>query len=328
MPTNLPPDYFDAEKRFREAQTPADKVVCLEEMISTVPKHKGTDKLRADLRRQLSKLKDEAQTQKKHAGHQATYYVEKEGAGQVVVVGPTNVGKSTLVAALTHADPEISPGPYTTRKPLPGMMPVEDIQVQLVDTPPLDRDYVEPGLFDLIRRADLILLTVDLQADPLLQLQETLLMLEEHRVTSPDRQDRYTSHERMVFIPLLILANKCDDENLDEVYDLFCALLGEECPMIPVSALTGRNFNLLRQRVYQALEIIRVYAKPPGKDPDMKRPFVLKRGSTVAELARKIHRDFYDKLKSARVWGSSAFEGQMVQRDYELKDGDIVELKV
>ena len=328
MPTNLPPDYFEAEKRFREAQTPADKVVCLEEMISTVPKHKGTDKLRADLRRQLSKLKDEAQTQKKHGGHLTVFHVDKEGAGQVAVIGPTNVGKSALVSALTHAEPEISPAPYTTRKPLPGMMPVEDIQVQLVDTPPLDRDYVEPGLFDLIRRADLILLTVDLQADPLLQLQETLLMLEEHRVTSPDRQDRYTSHERMVFIPLLILANKCDDENLDEVYDLFCALLGEECPMIPVSALTGRNFNLLRQRVYQALEIIRVYAKPPGKDPDMKRPFVLKRGSTVAELARKIHRDFYDKLKSARVWGSSAFEGQMVQRDYELKDGDIVELKV
>jgi len=327
MPTNLPPDYFEAEKRFREALTPADKVICLEEMISTVPKHKGTDKLRADLRRQLSKLKDEAQSHKKHAGHQATFHVDKEGAGQVVLIGPTNVGKPMLVARLTHAEPEVSPAPYTTRKPLPGMMPVEDIQVQLVDTPPLDRDYIEPGLFDLIRRADLILLTLDLQADPLLQLEETLLLLEEHRISSLDRQERYASQERMVFIPLLILANKCDDEKLDEIYDLFCALLGEECPMIPISALTGRNFDLLRQRVYQALDIIRVYAKPPGKDPDMERPFVLKKGSTVAELARKIHRDFYDKLKSARVWGSSAFEGQMVQRDYELKEGDIVEFK-
>jgi small GTP-binding protein len=328
MPTNLPPDYFEAEKRFREAQTPADKVACLEEMISTVPKHKGTDKLRADLRRQLSKLKDEAQSQKKHAGHQTTFYIEKEGAGQVVLIGPTNVGKSRLVAALTHAEPEVSSAPYTTHKPIPGMMQVEGIQVQLVDTPPLDREYVEPGLFDLIRRADLILLMVDLQADPLLQLQETLLILEEHRISSLDRQDRYASQERMVFIPLLILANKCDDEDLDEVYDLFCALLGEECPMIPVSARTRRNFDLLGKKVYQVLEIIRVYAKPPGKEPDMARPFVLKRGSTVADLARKIHRDFYDKLKSARVWGSSAFEGQMVQRDYELKEGDVVELKV
>ena len=179
----------------------------------------------------------------------------------------------------------------------------------------------------MIRQADLILLTVDPQSDPLLQLEETLLLLEEHRISSFDRRERYASNERMVFIPLLILANKCDDQNLEQVYDLFCALLGEECPMIPVSAATGRNFDMLRRRVYQALEIIRVYAKPPGSDPDLQRPFVLKRGSTVAELARKIHRDFYDKLKSARVWGSSAFEGQMVQRDYELQDGDIVELK-
>lgn len=328
MPTNLPPDYFDAERRFREAETPAAKVACLEEMISIVPKHKGTDKLRADLRRQLSKLKEEAQTRKKHGAHQAAFHIEREGAGQAVLVGPTNVGKSALLAALTRAEPEVSPAPYTTWKPLPGMMNVENIQVQLVDTPPLDREFVEPGLFDLIRRADLILLVVDLQADPLEQLQETLLILEEHRIASLDRRQRYLDRERMTFLPMLILANKCDDPSLDELYDLFCALLGEECPMIPISAVAGRNFDLLKQRVYQDLQIIRVYARPPGKEPDLERPFVLKKGSTIADLARKIHRDFYEKLKSARVWGSTAFEGQMVQRDYVLQDGDIVELRV
>lgn len=328
MPTNLPPDYFEADKRFREAQTPTEKVACLEEMISTVPKHKGTDKLRADLRRQLARLKEEAQTHKKHGAHQVTFHIEKEGAGQAVLVGATNVGKSALVRALTHAVPEVSEAPFTTWKPLPGMMQVHDIQVQLVDTPPLDRDFVEPALFGLIRQADLILLVVDLQADPLEQLADALLLLEEHRIASLDRQDRYAAHERMVFIPLLILANKCDDQSHDETYDLFCALLGEQCPMIPVSALTGRNFDLLKLRVYQALEIIRVYARPPGKEPDLERPFVLKKGSTVSDLARKIHRDFYERLKSARIWGSSAFEGQMVPRDYVLQEGDIVELKI
>jgi ribosome-interacting GTPase 1 len=327
MPTNLPPDYFEADKRFREAQTPAEKITCLEEMISTVPKHKGTDKLRADLRRQLSKLKEEAQTQKKHGAHQVTFHIEKEGAGQAVVIGATNVGKSTLVASLTHAGPEVSGAPYTTWKPLPGMMPFEDIQIQLVDTPPMDREFVEPGLFDLVRRADLILLMVDLQVDPLEQLAETLLLLEEHRIAALDRRERYAGQERMAFLPLLILANKCDDESLDETFDLFCALLGEDCPMIPISALTGRNIGWFKQRVYQALEIIRVYAKPPGKEPDLERPFVLKKGSTIADLARKVHRDFYEKLKSARLWGSSAFDGQMVQRDYILQDGDIIELK-
>lgn len=328
MPTNLPPDYFEADKRFREAQTPAEKVACLEEMISTVPKHKGTDKLRADLRRQLAKLKEEAQARKKHGVHQVAFHVEKEGAGQAVVVGATNVGKSALVRALTRAEPEVSEAPFTTWKPLPGMMPVYDIQVQLVDTPPLDRDFVEPALFSLIRQADLILLVVDLQADPLEQLAQALLLLEEHRIASLDRQERYAGQERMVFIPLLIVANKCDDESQDETYDLFCALLGEQCPMIPVSALSGRNFDQLKERVYQALQIIRVYARPPGKEPDLERPFVLKKGSTVSDLARKIHRDFYEKLKSARIWGSSAFEGQMVPRDYVLQDGDIVELKI
>jgi hypothetical protein len=328
VPTNLPPDYYEAEKRFREAQTPAEKVARFEEMISSVPKHKGTDKLRADLRRQLSKLREEAQSHKKRGAHQAAFHIDKEGAGQAVVIGSTNVGKSALVAALTHAEPEISPAPYTTRKPLPGMMPLEDIQVQLVDTPSMDRGFVEPGLFNLIRQADLILLVVDLQADPLEQLAETLLLLEEHRIALLERWDRYASQDRMVFIPLLILANKCDNESQDEVYDLFCALLGEECPMIPVSAVTGRNFDWLKQRIYQDLGIIRVYAKPPGKEPDLERPFVLKKGNTVADLARKVHRDFYDKLKTARVWGSSAFEGQMVQRDYVLRDGDIVELKI
>lgn len=328
MPTNLPPEYFEADKRYREAQSPAEKIACLEDLISTVPKHKGTDKLRADLRRQLSKLKEEAQAHKKHGAHQATFQIEREGGGQAVVIGPTNVGKSSLVAALTHAEPEISPAPFTTWKPIPGMMPVKDIQVQLVDTPPIDREFVEPALFDLIRRADLILLVVDLQSDPLQQLADTLLSLEVHRIASIDRRERYVGQDRMVFLPLLILANKCDDENQDEIYELFCALLGEDCPMIAVSAQTRRNFDLLKERVYQALEIIRVYARPPGKEPDLERPFVLKKGSTVSDLARKIHRDFYEKMKSARVWGSSAFEGQMVQRDYVLQDGDIVELKL
>jgi hypothetical protein len=328
MPTNLPPDYFEADKRFREAQTPAEKIACLEELISTVPKHKGTDKLRADLRRQLSRLKDESQAHKKHGAHQATFSIEKEGAGQAVLIGATNVGKSALVAALTHAEPEVSPAPFTTWKPQPGMLSVWDIQVQLVDTPPMDRDFVEPGLFDLIRRADLILLVVDLQSDPLQQLEDALLHLEAHRIASIDRRDRYSSRDRMTFLPILILANKCDDESQDEIFDLFCALLGQDCPMIPVSAQTGRNFDLLKERVYQALEIIRVYARPPGQEPDLKRPFVLKKGSTVSDLARKIHRDFYEKLKSARVWGSSAFEGQMVQRDYVLQDGDIVEFRI
>ena len=328
MPTNLPPDYFEVDKRFREAQSPAEKVALLEELIATVPKHKGTDKLRADLRRQLSKLRAEAQVRKKQGAHTSAFTIEREGAGQAVLIGPTNVGKSALVAALTHAEPEGSPAPYTTWKPTPGMMLVENIQVQLVDTPPMDRDYVEPGLFDLVRRSDLILLVVDLQADPLVQLENTLTLLEEHHIAPVHLKGSYPQDSRMVYLPVIVLVNKCDDERLDELFEVCCEIMEGDWNTLPVSAVTGRNFELLKRIVFERLDVIRVFAKPPGREADLDRPFVLKQGSTITELARKIHRDFYDHLKSARVWGSSAFDGQMVQRDYVLQDGDIVELRV
>jgi ribosome-interacting GTPase 1 len=328
MPTNLPPDYFEADKRFRQAQTTPEKIALLEEMISIVPKHKGTDHLRADLRRQLSRLKEEAQSRRKHGGHQTSYQVDKEGAGQVAVIGPTNTGKSTLVSALTNAAPETSPAPYTTWKPVPGMMPVENFQVQLIDTPPIDREFVEPALFDLIRHSDLILLVADLQSDPMQQIEETLDQLHEQRIIPPQYTDRYPGESRLLEIPTIILVNKFDDPSLDELFDLCCEALQSDWTILPISAKTGRNFDLLKSVVHRSLGVIRVYARPPGKEPDLERPFVLKRGATVLELAEKIHRDFHEHLKTARVWGSTAFDGQLVQRDYVLQDGDIVELRM
>jgi hypothetical protein len=297
-------------------------------LISTIPKHKGTDHLRADLRRQLSRLKDEAQSKKKHASHQAIFHIEKEGAGTAVLLGSTNSGKSTLVAALTNAEPEISPAPFTTWSPLPAMMPVDNIQVQLIDTPALDRDFVEPALFDLVRRADLILLVIDLRADPLAQLEKCVSSLAEHNIFPKEMQIHSSIQGRAWFIPSIILVNKCDNDSLDEDFAMLCELFEGECPLIPVSAIHLRNIDLLKHQIVERLDIIRVYAKPPGKEPDLKRPFVLKKGSTITDLAPKIHLDFSEKLKSARVWGSAVFDGQQVHKDYLLQDGDIVELRI
>lgn len=327
MPTNLPPDYFNADKRFREAESISEKIACLEEMISIVPKHKGTDKLRADLRRQLSKLKSEVDSHKKHGAHTSAYHIEKEGGGQVAVIGLTNVGKSALVASLTHAEPEVSLAPHTTWKPMPGMMPIGNIQIQLVDTPPLDPAFTEPGLFDLIRRADLVLLVLDLQADPIEQYQISLELLDQHRIVPRGTEDVNMGRERLTYVSIIVVVNKCDDVSRDEDFEALCELFEGECPLLPISAESGRNFDRLKSQIYEQLDIIRVYAKPPGKEPDLETPFVLKKGSTIIDLARKIHRDFYEHLKSARVWGSTAFEGQLVQRDYLLQDGDIVELR-
>ncbi len=328
MPTNLPPQYFDVEKQYRAAKTTPEKIELLEEMLSIIPKHKGTDKLRADLRKRLSKLKASSQASKKAGKRDSAFHIDKEGAGQAVIIGYTNVGKSSIVTALTNASPEVSPAPFTTWKPTPGMMQVEDIQVQLLDTPPLDRDYVEPELMDLIRRADVILLTVDLQANPIQQLEETIALLAEHRIIPIQMKDEYEGARRATFRPVIVLVNKNDDESLDDVFELFQELIEVDFPMVPISVSTGRNLEGFKRAVVEQLEIIRVYSKIPGKDPDLRAPYVMRSGSTVEEFAAKVHQDFVKNLKSARIWGSGVFDGQMVGRDHLLQDGDIVELRI
>jgi ribosome-interacting GTPase 1 len=328
MPTNLPPEYFDAEKRYRSAKTPAEKLACLEEMLTIIPKHKGTDKLRADLRKRVSKTRSAAQAKKSLSKHESVFHINKEGAGQVVVVGVANVGKSALLAAVTNATPEVADFPHTTWKPTPGMMPVENIQIQLIDTPPLSRDYIEPDMMDLIRRCDLVLLMVDLQTDPVQHLEDTVALLEEQHIVPLRLKDRYSDRRGISLIPFLVLANKNDDESTDENLEIFRELLGDNWPMVSASVTTGRNLDLLKTTIVERLNIIRVYTKSPGKKPDFNAPFVLKKGCTMVDFAGKVHKDFAQKLKSARVWGTEVFDGQLVQRDYVLQDGDIVELQI
>jgi hypothetical protein len=327
MPANLPPDYFEAERLFREAESTTDKIARLEDLIRTVPKHKGTDRLRADLRRKLAELKREPRSHKGGARRASAFNIGREGAGQVVLIGPPNVGKSALLDALTNATPEVADSPFTTWEPLPGMMAYADIQIQLVDTPPLNAEYTDPGLLDLIRRADLALLVVNLQGDPVAELEESIALLQEHRIHPCHRREEL-GPEAGSYAPILVVANKSDTDADEELFDLFIALLDEAWPMVDVSAVTGRNLDLLRQRVFEALGIIRVYSKAPNEPPDMVAPYTLKQGSTVAEMAAKVHRDFYENLKTARVWGANVFDGQMVGRDHVLSDGDIVELYI
>ena len=325
MPTNLPPEYFEAERRYKEARSNEEQIVRLEELISTIPKHKGTDKLRADLRRRLSKLKDATRASKKTGRHESSFHIEREGAGRVAVLGLPNVGKSSLVDVLTHATPKVSEYPFTSWTPTPGMMIYQNIQIQLIDTPPLNREHIEAELFDLIRGCDLILLVVDLQADPIQQMKEGMAILMENRIyckTIPSDDEKFSA------LPLLLVVNKNDDKSFDEDFELFCDLMEDYGPMITISARTGRNMELFKEKVFKMLEIIRVYSKPPGKEVDRSAPFVLKKGDTIEEFAGQVHKDFLEKLKSARVWGSEVYDGQLVGRDHVLHDGDVVELHI
>lgn len=329
MPTNLPPEYFEAERRYKAAGSPEEKFTLLQELIATIPKHKGTDKLRADLRKKLSRLKAAVQQAKKKTGrHESPYHIEREGAGRAVLTGPTNVGKSALLAALTHAAPKVSEAPYTTWAPTPGMMAVKDIQIQLIDTPPLYREHIEPEMMDLIRTADLILLVIDLRADPFQQLEESIAILEENHISPCFGNSAIERRENFRFIKSIVVVNKVDDFAAENDFQAFTELLERNCRLIPLSARQHRNFRELERAIFEELDIIRVYSKPPGKEPEMSAPFVLPRNSTVNDFAINVHKDFAENLKTARVWGTGVYDGQPVSREHILHDGDVVELHI
>jgi len=326
MPTNLPPEYFEADRKFKEAESTSAKISSLEELIATVPKHKGTDKLRAELRRKLSKLRVDQQKKKSTGKHESVYHIEKEGAGRISIIGSPNVGKSSLLKALTHAAPKISESPFTTWIPMPGMMLMEDIQVQLIDTPPLNKEHMEPEFFDLIKSSDLLLLVVDLQATPFKQLEEALPILEEHKIAPVKKQDQFPEEKNFNFVPFIVVVNKDDDDKIDEDFEVFDELLESDLPLVPISALNKRNLDKLSELVFEKLEVMRIYSKRPGHEADLSNPFVLKKGSNVEDFAPKVHHDFYKNLKTARVWGRDVYDGQLVGRDHILYDKDIVEL--
>jgi ribosome-interacting GTPase 1 len=324
MPANLPPQYFDAEKRFREAKTPAEKAAALEAMLAIMPHHKGTDKLRADLRRRLSKLKEE-QEHRKGGSRGALFTVKREGAGQVALVGTPNAGKSQLLAALTHAEPEIADYPFTTQAPQAGMMSFENIQIQLVDLPPLTADNTEPWAFNIMRNADCLLVLLDLSQDPLSELETIREVLRGQRLCL--QGDAEADAEPGSFIKrYLLVGNKGDVPAARENAAIFKEFYGERFPLVIISAKEGEEVIGLRQQLFSLLDILRVYSKRPGHEADPNSPIILKQGSTVLDLAKEIHKDFVAKLQYARLWGSGRFDGQRVQRDYVLHDGDIIEL--
>lgn len=326
MPANLPPSYFEAERRYREARTPEGKVEALEEMLTVMPKHKGTDKLRADLRRKISKFKNQSQHKKGGPKRESVYMLEREGAAQIVLIGPPSSGKSSLLSRLSNAEPEIADFPHSTWRPTPGMVPYENIQFQLVDTPPITRDYVDPGLADLIRRSDMVILVLDLHSDPLRHYEESLHVLEGLRIF-PEGTEIPPDLKKPPFLKrMIVLINKVDGTADDEDFEIFLELWESNLTCLPVSAKSGKGLDTLCREIFENAGIIRVFSKIPGKPPDYNQPFVLPRESTLEELAAKIHKDFVTDLKFARIWGESVFDGQMVQRDHVLEDGDVVEI--
>ena len=352
MPANLTPQYHDAEERFKAAQTAADKMKALRQMLAVIPKHKGTEKLVAEIRRKLSRTQSEMEAERARGsgGRPSLGYVKHEGAGQVVLLGPPNCGKSSLLAALTNAHPRIADYPFTTLEPLSGMMDFEDVQVQLVDTPGISAEFMESWHPELVRNADRVLLMANLGVDTVLDEVETLLRrLTERRIRlvplgnvgsgdeepgTPGEAGDAADADRDGFerVEALAFGTQLDREGARDRLELVQPLLAElvglrfAAGMHAASVVTGDGLEALRRALFDSLRVLRVYTKTPGHKQELHKPFVLPHGATVGDLAMLIHKDLAASMRFARLWGSSRFEGQPVHQDHVLHDRDIVEI--
>jgi hypothetical protein len=321
MPANLTPQYFAAEEKFKAARNAQEKLKALRGMLSAIPKHKGTEKLQADIKRRISLVQEEERSQKRGGRGPSPDHVPREGAGQIVIVGEPNVGKSTLFSALTEAPPEVAPYPFTTQRPRPGMLPFEDVQIQLIDTPPFSHEYMEPWVPNIPRSGDGLILVIDLTGDPLDdQLIRLLAFLGGGRLAGiPEGAWERAPADPVLEKRALLVGTKADLARpaTERVGDF---------PLRAVSAETGEGIAGIGERCFHMLRIIRIYPKVPGHKPDMGRPFTLPVGSTVGDLCRIVHKDFADKLRFARLWREGAHQGIQVHQDHGLIDRDVIEL--
>ena len=324
MPANLTPQYLDAEKKFRAARSPAEKIAALEEMLAVMPKHKGTDHLRAELRSRMARLTQLAS--KKSGAQRASMMIDKEGAAQVAVVGLPNAGKSQLVKSITNASPAVAEYPFTTHAASPGMMPYKDIQVQLIDTPPLAPQAIQWWLPGILRQADALLMVVDLSDEPIAQLEAVREQLNKMRIVIGRRPA--VDESEFVTWPkkALVIGNKSDLDEDGKNFKSLADSYQNELPLVSISAREDSGLDELKEQVYRMLNIIRVYTKTPGKKPDLTDPVVLKKGSTLEDAAASVHKDFASGMKYARIWGSGKHDGVMARRDHVLQDGDVIEL--
>ena len=337
MPTNVTADYKKAEDAFRKAREPRDRLECLREMMRTIPKHKGTEHLQADIKSRIKQLTEELSAPKKGGRRSGpSHVIRPEGAAQVALVGPPNSGKSSLHKRLTGSRTEVAPYPFTTHLPVPGMLPYEDINFQLLDLPAVSGEFMEPWFGATMQPADGVLLVVDVN-DPECVEQVPALMakLAERKIFLSERWPGLEGETRelpgmgdpfRLDLPTLLVANKSDLDPDPEEVEVLEELLGLEFPALTVSAESGEGLERLGPFLFRALEIVRVYTKTPGKPAETDKPFTVRRGDTVVDVARLVHREIAEGLKFARIWGRSVYDGQQCGPEHAVEDGDVVEL--
>lgn len=327
MVLNLTPDYLAAERKYKQAGSTEEKIAALEEMLSTIPKHKSSEKKQADIKSKIKELRQESQKPKKATGTVDPYHIPPQGGGQVLLVGLPNCGKSSIVGRLTKAPVKITDYPFGTPLPLPGMACYEDAPIELVDLPPVTPEHVPGGLINAVRHTDAVLLVIDLAAPSVLEDIDTLLGLLEAHEIAIDLPGMADDEDDIAVGPrALLVATKADLPEAADNLEVLRELRPDGPELLTISTETGDGLEEMMRRLFEMLDVIRVYAKQPGKPADKEKPFILPIGSTIEELAKQIHKDLAENMTFARVWGSSVHDGQQVTGKHVLGDKDIVEI--
>ncbi|MEZ6045960.1 MAG: TGS domain-containing protein [Planctomycetaceae bacterium] len=327
MPANLTPQYHKAEEEYRRAQSAQEQVDCLQRMLQLMPKHKGTDRLQGDLKHRLKEARESAQAEKSASKKGLSYRFPRQGAGQIVVVGGPNSGKSRLVKELTNATPEVAEYPFSTREPLPAIMEWEDVRLQLIDTPPITASHLEPYQINLVRTADAAVLCFDGSSDDSPEATVELLDQLNQRKTVLARESGFVEDDfSRIQIKTLFVVTRGSDPEAKMRIDFLKEMIDLPFEPLYVELENAADREKLRTNIFELLDCIRIYTKAPGKPADFSSPFTIPKGGTVEDLAYVIHRELFDTMKFAKVWGTSAKDGQTVGRDHQLCDKDLVEL--
>lgn len=338
MPANLSPEYKKAEQAFREASEDRERLLRLRDMLRTIPKHKGTEHLQADIKSRIKQLTEELAGPKKGAARTGPVHtLRPEGAAQVALLGPPNAGKSSLHVRLTGSRADVGPYPFTTHEPMPGMLPYQDVSFQLVDLPPISEDYMEGWFVNALQPADAALLVADISAPECIdQLEAVQARLDEKRISLIEgwpglngdagaaQDDEFDPFR--IRLPTLLVVNKIDLAPGPEEVAVLQELLDADFEAVATSTVSGQGLEDIGEFLFRGLEIVRVYTKTPGRPPEMDRPFTVRRGATVMDVARLVHKDIAGSLKYARAWGSGVYDGQQIGPEHRLCDADVVEL--
>lgn len=300
--------FAQVAKRRLAGKEGKDRIREVRALIAELPDYRNGPY--ADLRKSLLGEIEDTRV-RSNAVQRDSIAVRREGAAQIALVGPPNVGKSSVLQALSEIQIKTGDYPFTTLRPVPALTRVHGVLVQLVEIPGLiggasDDKGGGRALLGVLRSADAIVYCARASHDP----DELATVMNEVEIAGIDK-------------PAILAATRADEATADEITRVREAF--PELAMVPVSVLDPESLDSLRDHIWRMTGLIRVFLRNNGSTSAA--PLALAVGATVADVADSVHHDLGASFTAARIWGPSArFEGQRVGREHVVADADTVEI--